>query len=122
MPDPHKDLAPVIEPLAPPPTHSIATDWLPWGGSLALALAAGLLALWWYRRHAPVKALRRLSRSDDPRAGADALAQLVRRYKLRPDAAWQADLERLRFARPGEHAPGELARLCQAAQDMLGKH
>ncbi len=122
MPDPHKDLAAVVEPAPPPPTHSDVADWLPWGGSLALVLAAALIAHWWHRRHAPIKSLMRIAQSEDPRAGADTLAHLVQRHRLKPDTAWQADLERLRFARPGDDGARELARLCSEAYKLLGKH
>lgn len=79
MPDPHKDLADIVEPaldIAPPAEIGLA---LP----LVLVLAGILLALaiWRFRRRgAPLRALRRLAEMDetaDPQAGGEALGRLM---------------------------------------------
>ena len=116
MPDPHKDLAGIIEPAAPPPAAAQADFTLP----LALAGAAVLLllAFWWFwRRRAPLRALRRLAKSQDVSAAAAALARLME-TRTAPDA-WRRDLERLRFARPEPGAEATLARLCREAEGFL---
>jgi hypothetical protein len=118
MPDPQRDIAPIIEPLAPPmppagPDYTFA---------VVLGLAALLLAGWlyWYwRRRAPLRALRKLSQASDPIAGADALAALVASRHVTPPAFWQEELELLRFGPPAEDAEAVLARLCQGAESML---
>ncbi len=118
MPDPQRDIAPIIEPAAPP---------LPPAGAdttLAIALGAGglLLAIWLYRlwrRRAPLRALRRLAQASDPIAGANALAALMASQGIAPPAFWQEELELLRFGPPGEDADAILARLCQGAESML---
>jgi hypothetical protein len=120
MPDPHKDLAEIIAPAAPPPAAAPADFALP----LALAGAAVLLALilWWlWRRRAPLRALRRLARSsahlsDIPAAAAE-LARLT--ASRAAPAAWRRDLEQLRFARPAPDAAATLARLCREAEAFV---
>lgn len=118
MPDPQRDIAPIIEPLAPP-MPSAGPDY-----TLAIGLAAfGLLLVAWlywrWRRRAPLRALRKLSHASDPVAGADALAALVASQRTTPPAYWQEELELLRFGPPDEDAQAVLARLCQGAESML---
>lgn len=120
MPDPLKTLAPIIEPTAPPDAVPGGHD----GAILATGLAfaflvplAFLVRRW--RRQAPARALRRLARdSADPRAGADALAQLIGGTPAARGegmASWHAELARLRFG-PATAADREtLARLCEEA-------
>lgn len=117
MPDPHQDLAEIIEPAPPPPAAAQADFALP----LALAGAAVLLllAFWWLRRRrAPLRALRRLARSpagsSDIPAAAAALARLMESHAA--PAAWRLELERLRFARQEPDADSTLARLCREAE------
>jgi hypothetical protein len=118
MPDPQRDIAPIIEPAAPPlppagPDYTLA---------IVLGLAAAVLAGWLYwhwRRRAPLRALRKLAQAADPVAGADALAALVASRHITPPAFWQEELEMLRFGPPAEDADAILARLCQGAESML---
>lgn len=119
MPDPQRDIAPIIEPLVPamPPAGPDYT--------LALVASTGvlLLAVWLYwrwRRGALLRALRRISQTSDPIAGANALAELVRRHGNEAPEVWQEELVRLRFGRPPqENAGAALARLCKDAESML---
>jgi hypothetical protein len=116
MPDPHQDLAEIIEPAAPPTAATQADFALP----LALAGAAVLvlLAFWWFwRRRAPLRALRRLARSPDVPAAAAELARLME-ARTAP-AAWRLELECLRFARPAPDAAATLARLCREAEHIV---
>lgn len=123
MPDPHKDLAGIIEPSAPP--APLPADYTP---HLALAFAALLFILaaaWLWRRRAPLRALRRLARCADVPVAAAALARLMATRQA-PES-WRLELERLRFARPApEVAPyatpqatATLARLCREAEGFL---
>ncbi len=119
MPDPHKDLAAIIEPSAPPAAASFATsaDYLL---PLALTAAAVLLvvvAWWFWRRHAPLRALRRLARAKDVHAAAAELARLMEGRAV-PES-WRMELERLRFARSEPDAATTLARLCREAEGFL---
>jgi hypothetical protein len=115
MPDPHKDLAEIIEPDVLPaaaPTD-IALPLL-----LACTVVLLLLAVWWlWRRRDPVRALRRLARSAEIEIAAAALARLME-TRLVPDA-WRQELDRLRFARPAPDAAAKLARLCQEAEEYV---
>jgi hypothetical protein len=116
MPDPHKDLAEIIEPAAPPVAAAPA-DHTP---SLALAfasLAPLLAAAWFWRRRAPLRALRRLSRAPDVAAAAAELARLMQ-SRAAPQP-WRRELERLRFARPAPDAAATLARLCREAEAFV---
>lgn len=119
MPDPHKDLAAIIEPAAPPPAASFATS-ADYPLPLALAAAAVLLVFiaWrFWRRRAPLRALRRLASAPDAQAGAAGLARLMA-GRVVPEP-WRQDLERLRFARPAPDAATTLARLCREAEGLL---
>ncbi len=113
MPDPHKDLAGIIEPGAPPPVAAPADYTLP----LALAFVAVLVLLalrWFWRRGATLRALRRLARSPDVQAGAAGLARLMVGREV-PEP-WRRELDRLRFAAPTPDAAAMLARLCRVAE------
>lgn len=118
MPDPQHDIAPIIEPLAPPLPPAGPDYMLP-----ATAVLCGLLLLvalaWHWRRRAPLRALRRIAQLPDPIAGADELAALVARQGLKPPRAWVEELEMLRFGPPAEYAGNVLARLCQGAEIFL---
>ncbi|MEW6133325.1 MAG: hypothetical protein AB1591_09220 [Pseudomonadota bacterium] len=118
MPDPQRDIAPIIEPAAPP---------LPPPGpdiTLAIGLAACglLLATWLYwhwRKRAPLRALRKIAHAPDTSAGADALAALMSMHGAEMPQIWQDELDRLRFGPPLENADAVLLRLCQGAELML---
>lgn len=116
MPDPHKDLAGIIEPVAPPAVAARADHaplFLP-----AAAVVLLVVIVWrFWRRRAPLRALRRLARSPDTLAGAAGLARLMQGRAL-PES-WRIDLERLRFARPTPDAATTLARLCREAEGLL---
>lgn len=118
MPDPQRDLAPIIElPAAQPPTA--AHDHgplLPMLGLLCLIalLAAGVV--WFRHRTAPIRTIRKLARATEPRRAADALAALVAASAIEPGASWRQELERLRFGRPGADDAATLARLCTEAE------
>ena len=117
MPDPHRDLAEIIEPASPPATATPAHFMRP--QALAGAAVLPLLALWWLlRRRAPLRALRRLARSPDVAAAAAALARLAEGHAA--TTAWRQELERLRFAPPTPEAASTLARLCREAESFLG--
>ena len=122
MPDPQRDLAPIIElPAAPPPAAHGHGALLPMLGLLCLIaiLAAGLV--WFRRRTAPRRAVRQLARSAEPHRAADALAALVAAREIEPGAGWRQELERLRFGRPGPDDAATLARLCTEAESALGR-
>jgi hypothetical protein len=118
MPDPQRDIAPIIEPVAPPlPPAGPDYTWpvaLAVGGLLLLAVL-----VWAWRRRAPLRSLRRIARASDPIAGANALAALVAQQSLRPPRAWEEELEMLRFGPPADYAGDVLARLCQGAEHFL---
>jgi len=114
MPDPHKDLAEIIEPATQAAAGS-GSDYL-----LPLALACVVLVLglaWFWRRRAPLRALRRLARAAEVQAGADALARLLENRAA--PAAWRRELDRLRFARQEPDAAEMLERLCREAEGFL---
>lgn len=118
MPDPQRDIAPLIEPAAPPPAPAEPDH----NFGIALVLGGLLLAFaayWYWRRRAPLRALRRIARASDPVAGADALAALMANRGISPPAFWQEELELLRFGPPGEDAEAMLSQLCQGAESLL---
>jgi hypothetical protein len=119
MPDPHLDLAPLIEPPEPPAAEGGGVPWPAMGGGIALLLLLAFLAAWWWRRRAPLRALRRLARSNGPTAASHALATLIHRHGLQPDPAWSLELERLRFARPSPENGETLVRLCREAEALF---
>ena len=118
MPDPQRDIAPIIEPAAPPMPPA-APDYTP---AVALGLG-GLLLLavlvWHWRRRAPLRALHRIASASDPIEGANALAALLASQRITPPRFWQEELELLRFGPPAEYADDVLARLCQGAEVFL---
>jgi hypothetical protein len=119
MPDPLRDLAPIIAPSPPPAvTQHGAMAWSPTVVVLLLTVFIALLTSWRWRRRAHVRALRRLGHAHDPQAAAHALARLVRRRGLRPQPAWLQELERLRFAPPAADAAATLRRLCAQAETL----
>jgi len=118
MPDPHKDLADIIEPAlvaAPAPPDIV----LP----IALTVSVVLLiagVYWRWRRGAPLRQLRRLARNPDIPAAAAELAHM----RLFPsNEVWQQDLDCLRFAPPRTDDAATdvatLARLCREAEAFL---
>ena len=120
MPDPHKDLAPLIEPLPPPITEAGgAMPWVPAGAVVLPVLLIVLALAWRWRRTVPLRTLRRLARSDDPVAAAGELDRLIARHTLQPAPAWHLELERLRFAHPSPEAAATLARLCREAETLI---
>jgi hypothetical protein len=114
MSDPHKDLAEIIEPAAPPAPAVPSSHAMAW--TLAATLILALVLGWrWWRGGARVRALRRLVRINDLPTAAANLARLAPATAM-PEA-WRQDLERLRYARPTPDAAATLARLCgEAAQ------
>jgi hypothetical protein len=118
MPDPQRDIAPIIEPPAPPVPPAGPDYVLP----VVLGVAALLLLvalIWRWRRRAPLRKLRKLACTADPVAGAHALAALVASEQLAPQALWQEELQRLRFGPPREDQAAILAHLCRGAESML---
>lgn len=118
MPDPQRDIAPIIEPVVPPALPP-GPDYTP---AIAVALG-GLLLLaalaWRWRRRAPLRNLRKLAHAPDPVAAANALAALSGRFRVAPPQDWQDELERLRFGPPVEDAAAVLLRLCGRAEFFL---
>jgi|GEM_PF-5408948 len=127
MPDPQRDLAPLIE--LPPPSstsllslakdapwaHPDAGDWAIYAlllGATAVLILKGL-ALW--RRRRPYHYLRQLTTETSPKAAADRLARLYPQLRGTPDRVWLSDLEHLRFAPPHADDAATLARLCVMA-------
>lgn len=118
MPDPQRDIAPIIEPV-PPVKVPVGHDH-----ALPIAIAFGVLLLlavlaWHWHRYAPLRELRRLARAPDPVDAAGALARLVTRLPFSPPADWLDELERLRFGPPVENASMVFARLCMQAETFL---
>lgn len=118
MPDPHKDLAPIIEPVAPP---AVAADagWLVPGLAILAVLLLALIAAWLWRRRAPLRSLRRLRNHPDPVAAAQHLSALIVGRQLQADLRWLQDLQRLRFGAPATDAAATFARLCREAEVFL---
>ena len=123
MAEPGSQLAPIIEPTALEPLAA-PSAWTAIEVVAAALLAAAVL-LWLLhrarRRRAPVRALGRLSQAADTGRAADELAALVRRCGARPPAAWQAELQRLRFGPPQDERRAMLARLCAEARAFIGR-
>lgn len=122
MPDPQHDLAPIVELPASQPAPAAATGHGPAFAASGLLLAIALLAVAivrYRRRGGPVRAVRRLARTADPRRGADELAALLATHAIEPDATWRDDLERLRFGRPAPDDAVQFARLCRQAEAAL---
>lgn len=119
MADPYAILAPLVEPPLPPVPVPAAAHGTPWGllaAALAVVVLLGLL-LWFWRRGAPQRALRRIARMPDAVQGAHALAQWQRRHARALAPPWQQALDRLRFGPADAAARDTLQRLCaEAAQ------
>lgn len=118
MPDPQRDIASIIEPVAPP-LPPVGPDYT----LLAMFALGGLMLFavlfWHWRRRAPLRALRKIARASDPLAGGNALAELMVSQRITPPAFWQEELELLRFGPPADNAAALLAQLCEGAESML---
>jgi hypothetical protein len=114
MPDPHKSLAPIIEPVAPPATPN-GPDFLAPTLAVAGLLLLLTLAAWLWRRRAPLRGLRAIARLNDPVTAAHRLAAWTARQGSQATPEWRAELERLRFGPPSAAAGETLARLCREA-------
>lgn len=118
MPDPQRDIAPIIEPAAQIAEPAGLNYTLP----IALVLAGLILiafTIWQWHRRRPLNELNRIFKVSDPVKAADALAALVKRYSINAPTEWQNDLERLRFSPPTVDAAETLSRLCREAQSFL---
>jgi hypothetical protein len=119
MPDPQKDIAPIIEPVAPPmppagPDYALPVVLIV-GGLLLIAIL-----VWRWRRHAPLRKLNKLADASDTLEAANDLAALIGDVqRVSPPAEWQHELERLRFGPPAGDASETLARLCRQAETFL---
>lgn len=100
--------------MPPPAPDYILPVFLALGSLLLLAMLA-----WYWRRRAPLRAVRKIAHATDPVAGADALAVLMASLSVTPPQPWQEELQRLRFGPPDESAGERLARLCQGAEVFL---
>lgn len=121
MPDPQRDIAPIIEPVAPAAAQAGPDYTLP--VALGFIVLLGVVVLIWrWRRRAPLRKLRKLAHASDPVKAANALAALVNRYPLALPPDWQNELERLRFGPPAENDADLLARLCLRAEIFLRQH
>lgn len=118
MPDPHQDLADIVEPRIAG-IAATGDDWTLIGGAVGIGIVLLAAAFWYWRRTAPMRALRRARKLPDPQGAADALAALLPHFKLQPEPAWLDDLARLRFGPPQDNAPAVLDRLCQQAKALL---
>lgn len=116
MADPYVILAPIVEPLLPPPQAlAPAPMLLPWALA-AVALAVLALAAWaLWRRGAAARALRRIARHADAQAAAQQLARWQQRHWPQAPQDWQQALERLRFAAVAPTAGETLRQLCAQA-------
>lgn len=118
MADPHKILAPIVEPPLPPvPVVSPDPLWLAPGFWVALSATVVLLILgvWLWRRGAAGREVRRIACMEDPVMAADALAQWVRVRNAQPSPGWQNALDRVRFGPVVEGQAQTMARLCLEA-------
>jgi hypothetical protein len=115
MPDPQRDIASIIEPPAPPALPAGPDYTLPVVLSVGGLLLIAVL-VWYWRKRAPLRALRNLTHASDPVEAANALAALVRNHGMTPPPEWQHELERLRFAPLADDAAGTLASLCRQAE------
>jgi hypothetical protein len=117
MADPHVILAPLVEPVLPPvPVAASVPTW----PLFLLAVAAGVLliawlALGWWRRQAPARALRRIARGPDPAQAAQQLARWQQQYRRQAPPQWQQALDQLNFGAPAATGPDTLRRLCREA-------
>ncbi len=121
MADPQRELAPIVEPVAPATAPGVQ-DMAPVGIGAAIVALLLVLVLAWvlrWRRQAPLRRLRRLPESPDPIAAANELAALLHRHGVVPDAAWAIELEVLRFGPRADDARTTLARLCGEAESVL---
>lgn len=117
MPDPHVDLANIVEPAQPLVTAQ--PDFAPpiVAALAAIILIGGGYAYW--RRGRRLRRLRRLARSADVAAAATELAHM---QLVSASPAWREALDRLRFSRPyPESASADadtLKRLCREAESF----
>jgi hypothetical protein len=118
MPDPQKDLAPIIQPAAPHVQAEHNGSAIP---IVAMLLALTLLVwgLWLWRRAAPRRTLRRLRTVGNTTEAVRRLAAWARAQSRPLPDAWQQQLERLRFDRPGEGDKVKLDRLLLEAEAWL---
>lgn len=121
MPDPQRDIAPIIEPTAPPALPEVGDDTLAITVSLVALLVIAAL-VWRWRQQAPLRKIRRLAHDADPIDAANKLAALLKRYRLALAPDWQSELERLRFGPPVEDAADLLEQLCKRAETLLKAH
>ena len=121
MPDPHKDLADIIEPQI----TAVAATGNTWP-LVGAAVLSGLIIIagiyWYWRRGAPMRALRRLRELPDPQQAANTLATLIPKFKAPPEPGWLDALQRLRFGPPQDDARAILDMLCQQAKTLLQGH
>jgi hypothetical protein len=113
MPDPHKTLAPIIEPAAPPAIVEAASAWPSMALTGLVLLVAAALAVWFWRRRAPLRTLRRIATQTDTAVAADQLAAWMRAHKIQPAPEWQSALDQLRFGSPRPDAAARLGSLCR---------
>lgn len=137
MPDPQRDLAPIIGPVPPPAVPADASHLLA-GILVLLGLALALGLAWYWRRQSPQRELRRCAAASDPCLGGDRLAAMIARRhglsRLEADCCppalagkedawkiWVRDLERLRFAAPSSGDGALLLRLIRTGGDFIAR-
>lgn len=118
MPDPQKDIAPIIEPAAPLNAFAGPDYVLPTVLGVGSVLLLAALALIW-RKRAPFRSLRKLAQEHDPVDAANTLAALIKKHRIETPSDWQSELDRLRFGPPVEDAADRLVRLCRQAEKLL---